>query len=305
MRNKGQNLIEFIIIIAVVVLGGILVLTLLGGNINEMFTKSSQKVDTYKPFGQGVTPSTSNTSSSPSPSTSSTAASTLNVNGVNININTDGSATFTYKGQNVALSATALKDMSTAIDTTGSDGTEILIAMVQDMIDEHKAEYEPADVPLEILSGKSVRTDDGGDAYAYGTAELNLVTVKVGDSFKIFQNDSGGSDDKIFKSKFLLEYDAGSGDNDIKVTDENGNKLEVPGFEEDGKSEINDFKTYTDPATGKFYIVGGGDELKGSENDISDSGVTIPSGLISQAPEFFNKGKPIDRVWLLEFNPNK
>ncbi|MEW5819505.1 MAG: hypothetical protein AB1782_04885 [Cyanobacteriota bacterium] len=50
MRRKGQNLIELAIILAIVVLAGILVLSLLGKNVNSILENSRQKASEYKPF---------------------------------------------------------------------------------------------------------------------------------------------------------------------------------------------------------------------------------------------------------------
>lgn len=302
MSNKGQSLVEFIIIIAVVVLAGILVLTLFGSNINQMFTKTSQKVDTYKPFGQGVTPSSP--SSSSSPSTAPTPASTLNVNGVDVAINTDGSATFTHNGQDVALSAATLNDMSTVIDTAGSDGKEILIAMIQDMIDEHKAEYAPADVPIQILSGNGARTKDGGDGIAYGDAGINLVTIKVGDNYKVFQNDTVVSDG-FAAGQFIISGEFGQ---DAKITNKDGTNVEIAGFydKSTGESSLKSMKTYEDPTTGKFYLLGQGPDSAGGagNKDFQDIGMILPK-TITEDTNFFNDGNPMDNVWIMEFNPDK
>ncbi|MEW5821763.1 MAG: hypothetical protein AB1782_16330 [Cyanobacteriota bacterium] len=50
MLNKGQNLVEFVIIIAIVVLAGIVVYTFLGDNIHSTYMSSLEKSKSYKPF---------------------------------------------------------------------------------------------------------------------------------------------------------------------------------------------------------------------------------------------------------------
>ncbi len=50
MKNKGQNLVEHNLIFVCVAVLGILALTLFGGNVKTMFTKTNEKAKEYKPF---------------------------------------------------------------------------------------------------------------------------------------------------------------------------------------------------------------------------------------------------------------
>lgn len=50
-KIKGQNITEFAIIVSLVVIVCIVILTLLGGQINKLFDLSWMKVENFKPFG--------------------------------------------------------------------------------------------------------------------------------------------------------------------------------------------------------------------------------------------------------------
>lgn len=67
--NKGQNLFEFVLIIALVAIAGLLAYSLLGQNINDMFNKSHGEYKKFKPFdwGQSNTQATNNTGGSTGP----------------------------------------------------------------------------------------------------------------------------------------------------------------------------------------------------------------------------------------------
>lgn len=209
MGKNGQSLIEFVVIIAVVVLGGIMVLTLLGDNINTMFFKSEQKVASFQPFGDPSTSSSTTTSTSttttPSTTTSSTttpsttttttpSTATMTVNGVDVNVNTDGSASFNYSGQDILLSSTMMDNLNIVSESTGADGITVeVMSAIQKLIDDHKAEYAPADVPVELTFGKGTRS--AGGEYL-GDVTYNQVQASVSGHKIFIQNDqdiSGGA----------------------------------------------------------------------------------------------------------------
>lgn len=64
MKNKGQNLVEIIIIIALVSLVSVFAFSLLGGNINDILSVSNTKFKEFNPFG---TNTADDTETSPSP----------------------------------------------------------------------------------------------------------------------------------------------------------------------------------------------------------------------------------------------
>lgn len=205
MRDKGQNLVEFLIIIAVVALGGIMALTLLGGNINEMFSKSVDKTANYKPFGYNNNTTTNNSNSSsttnnstPEPSTNTTPASSMSVDGVDVTINTDGSANFTVGTQNVNIPSSAMESLSDVFMSTGIDGDQLTTEVVQaisSLIAAHKDEYPNGDVPINMSFGTSLRDQSdveglGGGHYA-GDASFNSnsITLSVGNDVTLIQKD--------------------------------------------------------------------------------------------------------------------
>lgn len=65
-KINGQNLVEFVIIVAVIVLVGVVGLTLLGFNVNDLFKLSSKQYSKFEPFGNNNTaPPTTDTKTNP------------------------------------------------------------------------------------------------------------------------------------------------------------------------------------------------------------------------------------------------
>lgn len=52
MKYKGQNLVEILILMAVVIVGAIVILTLLGNNVGNMYSLAVDKVVNFSPFGK-------------------------------------------------------------------------------------------------------------------------------------------------------------------------------------------------------------------------------------------------------------
>ncbi|MGD9580709.1 MAG: Flp family type IVb pilin [Vampirovibrionia bacterium] len=205
MKSKGQNLIEFVIIIALVVIGGIFALTMLGGNVHEMFSKSVDKTSKFDPFGAAETAgsaadpatTTSEPATSTEPSTT-TVASTLNIDGVNVNINADGSADFVIEGQTVSLSSDIMNSLDQVSMSTGSHGGEItteVVKAIAKLIEEHKDEYPDGDVPINMAFGAGTReqTDyadsTGGTYKGAASVSSNSITLSIGSDITIIQKD--------------------------------------------------------------------------------------------------------------------
>ncbi|MGD9581153.1 MAG: Flp family type IVb pilin [Vampirovibrionia bacterium] len=191
MQNRGQNLIEFLIIIAVVVLGGILALTLLGGNINEMFNKTTGHVSNYDPFnskGSVLSPTTKN------------------INGADVEFKIDGSATVKYNDQEINISKDSLDNLNAVFQTTGADGlTTEIVKAIQQMIDDNKAAYDPADVPLEMIFGSSERINTAESTSYSGDASVNQVVLKVGNDTKIIVQDHTDGDNASLRGTYIID----------------------------------------------------------------------------------------------------
>lgn len=192
MHNRGQNLIEFLIIIAVVVVGGILVLTLLGGNINTMFNKTTTHVEKFDPFNsKGVVQTVTGTST---------------VNGVPVETMSDGSAVIEYNGQKVTISPDVLNNLNTVLETSGADGVSVeIMKAIQQMIDDNKAAFDPADVPIEFLFGNSSRKETSATDPYDGGASINQVVLKVGSDTKIIVKDHTAGSDPALSGTYIID----------------------------------------------------------------------------------------------------
>lgn len=205
MRNTGQNIIEFAIIIAIVALGSIFALTILGGNINTMFSKSNDAVKEYKPFGNGPIASAGEETTTTIPESTSGPSESVNIKGTDVTYNSDGSASFTVGSQNIAMSSDIMNSLNTVFETSGSEGiTSEVMSAIQALITEHEDEYPAGDMPLEISIGKGARTeiDDGEKESQYGgDAEANMTFLSVGDHMIVIQNDKFYRDEDDAKAK--------------------------------------------------------------------------------------------------------
>jgi Flp pilus assembly pilin Flp len=292
--KKGQNIIEFIIILALIAVAGIAVFSLLGNNIQEMFSKSKMKTEAYKPFefGPPVSQNVSSPISNPSDPVNKLEQGTYNINGLDVTVADDGTTSFNVAGQDVVLSANIMSKVETVMESTGSAGTEMIVAMVQKMIEDHKDEYS-GDVPMEMMFGKGVRTET--DSYAYGSADINLVTLKVGDDFIIFQKDQehmipgqGG----MTPGDYYIQGKVGDSKGIISL-DRPDNKYTIPDYPY-GLEHMN---TTTDK-NGNFYIVGDNNAPDGQMKDaLTKSGVQVPG----EFSDIVDQGELKQGVWLFEF----
>lgn len=197
-RVQGQNLIEFLIIVAVVAVGGIFALTMLGGNINEMFAKSTEKQANFDPFDAKNQTTEESTSTTPSSSTNPTepepeytVVSSEVVDGYNVDRNSDGSVSLSVGSQTVNISAEMLELNDTVFETSGASGGTLISAIAY-MIEQNESEYPESEVPVQISYGQGVRDSFGHnviDATYEGSASANTVAVSVGDNVVIYQKD--------------------------------------------------------------------------------------------------------------------
>jgi Flp pilus assembly pilin Flp len=183
---KGQNLTEFLIIIGLVSLVGILVFSTLGSNIVTMFNKSNNEVENFDPFNVKNNPL--GNINGPS---SSTPSGTSDVNGVTVTEYTDGSVSFNYGDQDINLTPSMMTSLNEVFETSGADGmTTQVMAAVQRLIDEHAADFEPADVPINMVFGTSSRENDHDSSeVAGGSASVNIVAISAGDHVVMITND--------------------------------------------------------------------------------------------------------------------
>lgn len=212
MKNKGQNLIEFGIIVVLVSFAGIIVLMVLGDNINAMLSSSHIKFKEFKPFGDPVSSTASPTGGNPvvtppgnvavptDPVTPPSGGGDFEVNSVPVNINPDGSASFNINGQDVSIPAGAMADLNVVFETAGSSGlsTEVMAA-IQKLIIDHQSEYPGTEVPINLDFGTGRRQGSSTYPGTYeGNATYNQVTVAVGEHKIIVQKDQSqlnGDDD--------------------------------------------------------------------------------------------------------------
>ncbi|MEW5819184.1 MAG: hypothetical protein AB1782_03255 [Cyanobacteriota bacterium] len=182
MFKKGQNLTEFMLILAIVVIGGVLILTIFGKNINTLFTSSNEKSKQYKPFGW-------DNSSTPNLKITETKV----INGQEVNIYEDGSVGFKVENQDVYLSENILSNLNEVFETSGSEGVnDRIMEALKTVIANNKDTFAPEEVPVEMLFGKGERKSltPNYDIKAEGNANaVNIVGLKVGDQVVIIQKD--------------------------------------------------------------------------------------------------------------------
>lgn len=204
MKEKGQNLVEFVIIVAVVIIGGIMVLTLLGGNVNALFTKSVNKTAEFKPFGVETDGGPADPKNPPTTGSVATEPTTITINGNDVILNPDGSASFTVGSQQVDIPSEAMANLNEVFMSTGSEGdqltTEVLKA-ISTLIKEHKDEYPDGDVPINMSFGSGSRdqsdiTGIGGGGNYQGDASFssNSITLSVGNDVTLIQKDQYHAD---------------------------------------------------------------------------------------------------------------
>jgi Flp pilus assembly pilin Flp len=170
MRNRGQNLVEMAIIFAVIVIGAVIVLTALGKNINTMFTTSNEEYKTFEPFADATNYDYYDLKNYPE---------------ISVTGNADGSSSFTVGDQQVDIP----KDLADVIDSQGASGD--ILREIAYMIEKYAAEYEPDDVPLQVYTGNSSRTDDKMTAQGRVDQVINNFSsiIQVGDHLVMLQSE--------------------------------------------------------------------------------------------------------------------
>jgi len=192
-----------LLIVALVAIAGIFALSMLGGNINEMFTKSVDKQASFDPFNVKGEVASSETETV-------TVVSSEVIDGYPVDKNSDGSITLTVGSQAVNITAELLDLNDTVFETTGSSG-DTLISTIAYMIEQNEAEY-PDGVPIEISFGEGIRYDNTFPPVSYeGNATANTVAVTAGDNVVLYQKDQTCSGDCSFIGVYRIEGTIGAG----------------------------------------------------------------------------------------------
>lgn len=192
-RVKGQNLIEFLLILVLVAIGGIFALTMLGGNVMELFSKSAEKQADFDPFNAqnevaiASPPGSTGGSQGTGEDSLYTVVSSEVIDGYPVDRNSDGSMTLNLGSQTVNISADVLALNDAVFETSGASG-DTLVSTIAYMVEQYQDEY-PEGVPVELFYGTGERIWNEGDATYTGNAMANSVTVKVGNKIVLFQND--------------------------------------------------------------------------------------------------------------------
>jgi Flp pilus assembly pilin Flp len=192
MRRKGsgQNLIEVLIILGLVSVAAIFALTIFGGEINTMFSKSHDNVKGFDPFNTKGTVAAAPAPTPPAvPATPASPASVVTYGSYDVNLYPDGSASFVVEGQDVMLPAALVNLQDTVFETTGAASLQKLVPEIAYMVESNKAAYPSSNVPINIMYGDGQRIDAGYSSTYEGTAVANAVVIQVGNDIVILQND--------------------------------------------------------------------------------------------------------------------
>jgi Flp pilus assembly pilin Flp len=203
-KHRGQTVTELVIILALISVAGIAALFLLGGNINEMFTRAYDNFKDFDPLNAKATVATVPDSDDdvtpfdpPLPDLPpADSVNTLEIEGIEVTQYADGSYSFPVGAQNITISPEQLSKMNTVLETTGSAGLSDLVKEMAYLVDKVKDDYGGADVPIDIQFGTSARIcqtasdDPGYEGIAFpGTAEVNSVTIAAGNQLILLTND--------------------------------------------------------------------------------------------------------------------
>lgn len=188
MKSKGQEIAEFAIISLIVAMAAIGSIFVFSDNLKVFFENNPAVKKANTPVA---------TFDMTQDNTSYTRPE--GAEDINITDNEDGSFSFIYSGQNVTFSNDIIANLSEVFTTTGAAGIhDDVIDSIIMLIDAHKDEYAPADVPIQMGFGLGNRNQ--GESYKpypadqqiyQGFAEANTVSMAVGDHIMVIQKDQG------------------------------------------------------------------------------------------------------------------
>lgn len=190
-RNyRGQEAIEFILITSLVFFGALFTVFIFGNKIAALFGDKSSVIATSN-LGSSIITSDKAIKYPPDyikevDEEPLIAASKEQIGSHEVYMADNGSAYFSIGKQSVTLSSDIVNLQNTMMQTSGSSGLETIVDEIAYMIETHKDEFN-GDVPVEISYGVGNRWSD--DAHFKGTAEVNTVSVKVGNHVVVLQND--------------------------------------------------------------------------------------------------------------------
>lgn len=187
-KYKGASIAQYVIIIAILLLGIIPCFVMIGQTINNEFNKFStclnykDEIYNFKPF-KATSPITN----------------TQTKDGYSINNHQDGSVSIVFGNQSASIPASVYNE---AIETMGTAGTETLIDEVALIMKGNGEEYS-GDLPLEVTFGQGEREENwkkrGGflgmfsknkTAVYEGSASANTSTIRMGNKLTIIQTDN-------------------------------------------------------------------------------------------------------------------
>jgi hypothetical protein len=260
MKNKGQNVFELVILIALVSLGAVVILSMLGFNITSMFGNSNEEVKKYKPFDFAAQ------SNFPS------AGSTMDVSNVTVEFQEDGSASFNVDGRDVTLSSDVLNNLNEVFETSGAEGINTYL---MDALKSIIANSDPADGPIDIAFGEGYRTDKNDFNYWQGdSSTYNLVTIKTGDQVIVIQNDKQTSDPNgdlgVYRIDGTIQgYDGGTGS--YNYVSDSISRLDKTDSQDNAYSNFT-YESTIDLTSGINFE---GDIFKNSNNDQGDWNISF------------------------------
>lgn len=143
--KSGQNLVEIVIVISLIVICAIFILTILGKTINESISRSSNKYSNFDPYGSKVTNNfNSNNNCSGLPGTTCELA-----GGSVITYNADN--TFDILIDNITINGVP-NDLTEVLEANGSAGaTEVMAALIEQLASQLPAETEEVNEQVQVL----------------------------------------------------------------------------------------------------------------------------------------------------------
>lgn len=179
MKNLGQNAMEFAIICVLVTLVAVASIALFGKNMKTFFDNNPAVAKANAE--SNIIEANNHQNSYVKP---------VIVNDVEVYFNADGSASMTLENQDINLSSEIIENLDIVFETSGSHGmglNDTVIEALGQLILEHQDEFPNGDVPFESSFARTKR-DQSGTTFA-GSANVNSVQLKVGDHYKIINND--------------------------------------------------------------------------------------------------------------------
>lgn len=198
-KLKGQSLVEFLIIVALISVAGIVALTLLGDSINTMYSKTTTAYSSIPLFNINKaaapepapapalsTPETTIVSNNP------TVVSSKDIGGYNVDFYSDGAVSFTINDRFVYLPKSAVDLSNEVFESLGSDGLENLIPDIANMVKKEQTANPNSDAPVNIFFGKGERISNDlfKSVTVKGDGLVNLYSISIGNNIFIKESET-------------------------------------------------------------------------------------------------------------------